>query len=360
MTVSKAVFLASGDPHRHSTGTIPGGGPVALAPVANRPLLVHALDSLKHTDVREVAVVVDPSSETRARRAVRDALSVDCELDLDVVYIGDRSRGSLASSLAAVKGFVGEEPFILHLNDSISRGSLAPVLSVAPLGRLDALLITYDGGPDIPDAVTDLAVQRFAAPEGPRSSAVPAGVYVFGAGIFEAFDGANGHSAYELKAISSVGRMSELGGQVDIRTTSGWWRYDERPDALLDGNRFALERLVSDFTGAHLRDVRIQGDAVIHPTAQVESTTVRGPATIGPGARIKDSYIGPYTSVGEGVVIEGAELENSIVFPGASLRHLGSRLEASVIGPQAKISRDFRLPKALRLTIGEGAEISLT
>jgi glucose-1-phosphate thymidylyltransferase len=60
------------------------------------------------------------------------------------------------------------------------------------------------------------------------------------------------------------------------------------------------------------------------------------------------------------VVVEGAEIEHSVVLPGASISHLGGRLEASVIGPKSRVFRDFRLPRALRLTLGEGAEVCLT
>ncbi len=86
---------------------------------------------------------------------------------------------------------------------------------------------------------------------------------------------------------------------------------------------------------------------------------MRGPAVIGAGVRLRDAYVGPYTSIGHDVVIEGAEVEHSIVMPEASIRHLGDRLEASVIGPHARVFRDFRLPRALRLNVGRGAEVSL-
>ena len=71
------------------------------------------------------------------------------------------------------------------------------------------------------------------------------------------------------------------------------------------------------------------------------------------------SYVGPYTSIGRDVLIEGAELEHSIVFPGARIQHLSSRLEASIVGAGARVFREFRLPRALRVTVGDGAEVSL-
>jgi glucose-1-phosphate thymidylyltransferase len=60
------------------------------------------------------------------------------------------------------------------------------------------------------------------------------------------------------------------------------------------------------------------------------------------------------------VTIENAEVEHSIILPGASIQHLGGRLEGSIIGPGARVFRDFRLPRALRLNVGEGAEVALS
>ena len=97
----------------------------------------------------------------------------------------------------------------------------------------------------------------------------------------------------------------------------------------------------------------------MHPTAIVERSLLRGPIVIGPGARVTDAYIGPYTSIGANVVIEGAEIEYSIVLPEAELRFVGTRLESSVIGRGARIVRGFDLPGAIRMSIGDGAEVIL-
>ena len=103
----------------------------------------------------------------------------------------------------------------------------------------------------------------------------------------------------------------------------------------------------------------VQGAVAIHPTARLESTVVRGPAVIGPRVRLTDAYVGPYTSIAEDVMIDGAEIEHSIVLHGTRICHLGRRLEGSVIGANARIFRDFRLPNALRLSVGDGAEVSV-
>ena len=84
-----------------------------------------------------------------------------------------------------------------------------------------------------------------------------------------------------------------------------------------------------------------------------------GPVIIGADALIADSYIGPHTSIAERVRIEGAELERSIVLADASVLHVGGRLVASIVGREARIFRDFSMPRALRLQVGDGDEVAL-
>ena len=83
-------------------------------------------------------------------------------------------------------------------------------------------------------------------------------------------------------------------------------------------------------------------------------------AVIGPGARLEHAYVGPYTSIGADVTIDGSQIEYSIVFDGAQLEHVGSRLETSVIGRGARIARSFGVPTAMRLSVGDGAEVTVT
>jgi glucose-1-phosphate thymidylyltransferase len=99
---------------------------------------------------------------------------------------------------------------------------------------------------------------------------------------------------------------------------------------------------------------------IVHPTATLRNTLVRGPAIIGPRSHLVDSYVGPYTSIGAGVSIEGTEIEHSIVMDDARLLFVGSRLETSIIGRGASIARRFDMPSAVRMTIGDGAQVALS
>jgi len=84
------------------------------------------------------------------------------------------------------------------------------------------------------------------------------------------------------------------------------------------------------------------------------------PAIVGAGAQVVDAYIGPYTAIGAGARIEGGEVERSIILPGASITHLGGRLVASVVGSNARIFRDFSLPRGMRLHVGDDVEVAFS
>jgi glucose-1-phosphate thymidylyltransferase len=101
------------------------------------------------------------------------------------------------------------------------------------------------------------------------------------------------------------------------------------------------------------------GAVSIHPSAVLERAVVHGPVSIGPRTRICDSYVGPYTSLGSDVVIEGVEIQHSIVLDGARLRFIGARLEDSIIGRGARIERDQRMPRAMRLVLADRGAVSL-
>jgi glucose-1-phosphate thymidylyltransferase len=138
-----------------------------------------------------------------------------------------------------------------------------------------------------------------------------------------------------------------------------WRSYGGDPLDLLELNRIVLDQQTPEVDPAAGGDNRIEGRVIIHPTAEISSSIILGPTIIGPGARVSNSYIGPYTSIGAGAEIEGAEIERSIISDGARIMHVSGRIEASTVGRRARIFRDFALPRAMRLHVGDGVELAL-
>jgi glucose-1-phosphate thymidylyltransferase len=358
VTLTKAVVLAqAGNPGQARSGPGPPRAslpPAALLPVANRALLGHALDWLAQAGVREAAVIVPRDLADQARDAAADRRGI-----LRVNWLEQLPDETLDHALGDLIGFLDGEPFVLHLADSLAKQSLRSLTAGRADCDTEALLVVNESlGVELAQVV-QLRAAVGGGPARPRPLRNDsAGVAVMGAGALEGLGGLDVEPEHLPEAL--VERVRQRGGRVATCRATDWWRFRGGTEALLEGNRFALEGRRADYHRSSLVDSKIQGAAIVHPEARIRSSVVRGPAIIGARARLRDAYVGPYTSIGEDVTIEGAEIEHSVVLPGASIRHVGGRLEASVIGPKSRVFRDFRLPRALRLTLGEGAEVCLT
>jgi len=341
VTPRKAVLLVR-EPHSDGGGVAP-----ALVSVANRPLIAHALDWLADGGIRQVAIVASDRIAERAWEAAGDG----SDRSFRTSWLHQFPGESLGESFQALTGFVQDEPFVLHLADSLASESFARVLGDSEVRDVGAVFLTHRSAPALAPVV-DLTSRRCT------DGGDGAGVAVMGGGVLATTATVDGRPGTELSELAD--HLTGIGGDVEFRSAAAWWRFRDATDVMLEGNHFALERLCGAPVEAELTDSKVQGPVQIDASARLISSTVRGPAVIAPGVCLDSAYVGPFTSIGPNVLIEGAEIENSIVLAGASVTHLSTRLEASVIGPNARIFRDFRLPRAMRLNVGQGAEVAIT
>jgi glucose-1-phosphate thymidylyltransferase len=120
-----------------------------------------------------------------------------------------------------------------------------------------------------------------------------------------------------------------------------------------------LADIETDLDGEVDEGSRVEGRVILEPGATLTRSVVRGPAVIGKDACIEDAYIGPYTSIGDGVHIRRSEVEHSIILAGSVVEDLGTRMEASLLGREVKLTRSDGMPKTLRLLVGDKSEIEI-
>jgi glucose-1-phosphate thymidylyltransferase len=328
-----------------------------LVPVANRPILYHALEAMREAGISDVAVVSCPSTAEIIGEAVGDGRPWGLHLTHLVVGGADGP----GAPLQAAQAFVEDAPFILQRGDGLLGDALSSFSGLIDDRRPDVVLLVHRqltrhrraelesrrllraAGVHVAPGITDVA-----------------GVYLFGAGALRGARQALGGGADGMGLADVVEHVPHAGGRVHVRPVREWQRYTGDMQDLLEMNRIVLDDLDREVDETLDGANRIHGRVVIHPTAHIESSVIRGPVIVGAGARLVDAYIGPYTAIGEGVRVEGAEIEHSILLDGASILHIGGRLEASVVGRDAKIYRDFSLPRALRLQVGDGVEVALS
>jgi len=120
-----------------------------------------------------------------------------------------------------------------------------------------------------------------------------------------------------------------------------------------------LEELETSLGGEIDGESRVEGRVVVEEGATLTRSVVRGPAVIGAGACIEDAYIGPYTSIGAGVHVRRSEVEHSIILADSVVEDLETRMEASLLGRNVKLTRSDGPPKTLRLLVGDNCEIKI-
>jgi glucose-1-phosphate thymidylyltransferase len=331
MEIAKALVLVGGGQDDRPWPTAPVE-PKHLFPVANRPILFHNLEALRATGVREAVILAEP----RAAGAIEQAVGDGRDLGLDVKHLEWGVNRSLGGALLTSCEFLDKEPLYVQQGDALLRGQMEPHLAAFARERLDTLAFKLEGGEPAP--------ARAPRGLGPGYLLSPWAVSVL---IANAADGAN-----------PLAGVRDRGGRVRVQRVFGSLPCHGDQQALLECNRQLLERIEPEYDSRLIEDSRIQGPVIVHPTARVQNSLLRGPAIIGPDVTICDAYVGPYTSLGAGVVIEGAEIEHSIVLAGAEIRFIGTRLESSIIGRRARISRSFASPAGMRMTVGDGVEVA--
>jgi len=171
--------------------------------------------------------------------------------------------------------------------------------------------------------------------------------------IWEAIEAIRPSWRNELEITDALQWLAEHGRRVFAYVHEGWWIDTGKKDDLLEANRLILDELTAAVEGYVDRDSQLIGKVIVEKGAEIINSTIRGPAIIGEETRIINAYVGPFSSIYHHCVIEGSEIEHSIVLEHSIIRDLPHRLEDSLIGRYVEVVRSPLKPKAYRLTLGD-------
>jgi glucose-1-phosphate thymidylyltransferase len=326
--------------------------PPGTQPIANRPIICHVLDALREAGASELAVIVESGS--------LDEICASIESDSDVVLVPHGGSGQPADALAAAASFVGSEQCAVHWSDGLVGQPLAPFAQLFEASHPDLLLLFHSSSEKCDQLGPDIhRLLGVAELNGSRSRLGVAGICMFGPGVIQRADESPPDSRPRLDVVAMAEELAASGRRLHVGQVRTWRRYSGNPNDLLELNRLVLDQMTVQTEPARNGDNRVEGRVEIHPTAQVTGSVIVGPCIIGAGASVTSSYIGPYTSIGVNARIEGAEIERSIILDEARVMYVSGRIEASTVGRRASIFRDFGLPRAMRLHVGEDVEVAL-
>jgi glucose-1-phosphate thymidylyltransferase len=330
-----------------------------LVPVANKPVLFYGIEALVDAGVEEIGIIIAPETGEEIRAAAGDGSAFGAR----ITYIVQDSPAGLAHAVLTAEDFIGDSPFVMYLGDNLLRDGLRGLVTTFTEKEPDALILLTPVDDPQSYGVAELDGERIVRliekPKDPPSNLALVGVYLFSSLIFDAARALEPSWRGELEITEAIQGLIDEERAVRSEVVRGWWKDTGQLADMLEANRLVLEELVTRIDGEVDEASRIEGRVVIEPGAKLLGSTVRGPVAIGAGACVEDAYIGPYTSIGEGVHIRRSEVENSIVLSGSVVEDLGTRMEASLLGKDVKLTRSEGMPKTLRLLVGDKSEIEL-
>ena len=354
----KALILAGGEgtrlrPITHTSAK-------QLVPVANKPILYYAIESVAAAGIGEVGIVVgDTAAEIEA--AVGDGSA----FGVSVTYVRQEAPLGLAHAVLVARDFLGDDDFVMYLGDNLlQRGvdSLVKDFASRPAEVSASILLakvpdpTRFGVAELDDA--GQVVRLVEKPATPPSDLALVGVYLFGPRVHDAVAAITPSARGELEITDAIQWLIDNGLAVQSQVLDGWWIDTGKLTPLLEANRLVLETVERRIDGAVDDAATIEGRVVVEAGAEVHGSLVRGPAVIGAGTRIVGSYVGPFTSIAAGCEVVDSEIEHSVVLEGSRIAGV-ARIADSLIGREAEVVRAEQGPKALRLMLGDHSRVDL-
>jgi glucose-1-phosphate thymidylyltransferase len=329
-----------------------------LVPVANKPVLFYGLEAMRAAGIDDVGIVV---GETRAE--IEAAVGDGSRFGLRVTYLPQEAPLGLAHAVLIAERFLGDSPFVMYLGDNLLKEGIAPFVREFERSEPDALILLQrvkdpsDYG--IAELDGDGRVARLVEkPAEPRSDLALVGVYLFTPAVFESVKGIMPSARGELEITDAIQHMIDRGLRVEPHTVTGWWKDTGKLEDMLEANRLILSTIEGDVRG-EIVESTLEGAVQVGECSLIERCTLRGPVVIGAGCRLSDTFVGPYTAISDGVVVEQAEIENSIILEGSRICRLGARMSDSLIGRDCVIAHSEALPVAYRFMVGDSSQIGI-
>lgn len=331
-----------------------------LIPVANKPILQYALDTVREAGITEVGIVVGVDNG----QEVVDWLGDGERFGLQVRYIWQEAPLGLAHVVKISEEFIGGDSFVFYLGDNIVVGGIARFVEKFNADKVDCCLTLARvrdperfGVPEFDDEGTIIGVVE--KPSAPKSPYAVSGIYIYGPAIFKAVNAIRPSARGELEISDAHDWLLKNGYRVGHAEITGWWKDTGMPGDLLEANRLVLSNIAERIDGLVDSGSDIAGAVIIEEGAEVIAGKVRGPVIIGKGAKVIDSYVGPYSAIGAGCRLERCEVEYSILMERVQVKEVDVRIEGSLLGNDVEVVRSTGKPRVQRFILGEQSRVEV-
>jgi len=336
-------------------------GPKQLISIANKPISQYALEDLKKSGIKDIAIVLGDIYPEKVIEYYGDGAKFNVKL----TYINQGKPKGIAHAISLCKDFVKEEKFIVYLGDNLLKGGIKSFVDKFSKSDLDAMILLCEVKDPQRFGVAEFdekgkLKKLIEKPKVPPSNYALTGIYFFTPVIFDMINQLKPSWRNELEITDAIQLLLDKGYKVGYDFVAGWWKDTGTPDDILDANRLVLDELNPEIKGFIENNASIQGRVSIEANAIVKhGSIIRGPSIIGENSVIESGvYIGPYTSIGKHTIVKHGEIENSIIMD-YCLIDVNDRIVDSLIAPYSTIVSNKGKPMGKRFILGERSHVEI-
>lgn len=325
-----------------------------LIPVANKPILVRVIETIRDAGVSEIGVVIGSTGPE-----IQDALRDGSQWGVNITYIPQESPDGLAHAVKISRDFLGDERFVMFLGDNVIQGGISKLITDFANNDWNCQIVlkevenpsSYGVAKLRADSSIEYLIEK---PADPPSNLALVGIYMFDPHIFEAAEAIKPSKRGELEITDAIQWLIDQQYRVYPHVHQGWWIDTGKPTDMLEANSLVLEELTPYISAdATIENSEIDRRVTVEKGARIINSVVRGPAIIGENTLIENSYVGPFTSIYHHVTVQNCEIERSIILEHSSVSDLNARLQDSLIGRYASLHSNNEKPRALKMNLGD-------
>ncbi|MDF1534670.1 MAG: sugar phosphate nucleotidyltransferase, partial [Methanosarcinaceae archaeon] len=337
----KAVILAAGEGLRCRPLTLTRSK--VMLPVANKPILEHAIYSLAENGIKDIVLIVGYEKER-----IMDYFEDGMNFGVNITYIEQKAQLGTAHAIKQTRKLIepeAEDFLVLNGDNIIEPKTISDLLD----GRGgDATIVTFKMEHTIGYGVViaeDKQVKKIV--EKPRvdiSHLVNTGIYLFNPKIFKYIENTQISDNGEYAITDSLQQMIEDRLKVTMVPTRSRWLDAIHSWDLLKANSIILDKYDTlTVKGTVEEGAVIKGNVSIGKNTIIRSGSyIVGPAMIGDNCEIgPDVVILPSTTIGNNTSIGPfSQIKNSIIMNDARIES-HAYISNSVIGSNNTIGSYF-------------------
>ncbi len=349
----KAFILAAGEGTRMRPLT--ANTPKPLLPVANKPFLLHTLEALAGSGIREATILLGWKGHR-----IREYIASRADINLKIDFEEQKKRLGTANAIGHANGHVSGSFLSINGDVVISSRSISSLLDFHKKHGGTVMAVVEVEDPTrfgVVEMEDEKVIGLEEKPSKPKSRLINAGIYIFDDEIFDLIAKTPASPRGEHEITDTLKELINRGEVHGFKIGDEWIDVGNSWD-LLAANKILLQSIEPIVEGEVAKDATISGPIQLGEGSRIlGGAHILGPVIIGEDCEIgPNCRIRPSTCIGNGCKVgNGSEVKNSILMDGSKSPHI-NYIGDSILGERVNLGAGTKIAN-LRL---DGRPIAVT